>query len=70
MPGKGGEEVCAHIREQHPYLPIVIASGYNVDDVSLRFAPRDSTVFLQKPYGRDELSTAVAEAVSSSLLMA
>jgi len=40
----------------------VIYSGYNAQEVRTRFAATESTAFLQKPFGRDELTAALAEA--------
>jgi len=62
MPGYDGEEAFARIRQIRPDIPIVIYSGYNAQEVRTRFAATESTAFLQKPFGRDELTAALAEA--------
>jgi two-component system cell cycle sensor histidine kinase/response regulator CckA len=65
MPGYNGEEAFARIRQTRPDVPIVIYSGYNAQEVRTRFAATESTAFLQKPFGRDELTAALAEATRS-----
>jgi CheY-like chemotaxis protein len=65
MPGYNREEAFARIRQARPDIPIVIYSSYNAQEVSTRFAATESTAFLQKPFGRDELSAALAEATRS-----
>jgi CheY-like chemotaxis protein len=62
MPGLNGEETFARIRQTRPDVPIVVYSGYNAQEVSTRFAATELTAFLQKPFGRDELTAALAEA--------
>ena len=60
MPGLGGDEVCARIREQTAVLPVLIASGFNAGVVSTRFAASESAGFLQKPFTYQELTAAIA----------
>jgi two-component system cell cycle sensor histidine kinase/response regulator CckA len=62
MPGYNGEEAFARIRQTRKDVPIVIYSGYNAQEVRTRFAATESTAFLQKPFGRDELTAALVEA--------
>jgi PAS domain S-box-containing protein len=62
MPGYNGEEAFARIRQTRTDVPIVIYSGYNAQEVRTRFAATESTAFLQKPFGRDELTAALVEA--------
>ncbi len=63
MPGMGGEEVLARIREQDRELPIVISSGYSEQEISLLLAQDRHLGFLQKPY-----SLAALEAILETLL--
>ena len=49
MPGMGGEEVFRLIREQKPALPILMMSGYDESEVTLRLDGQGSSGFLQKP---------------------
>ncbi|MGZ8701004.1 MAG: hybrid sensor histidine kinase/response regulator [Gaiellaceae bacterium] len=62
MPGLSGDAAFEQIRQACPGVPVVISSGYNSTEVRTRFAETEATAFLQKPFGRDELNAAVAEA--------
>ena len=66
MPGYNGEEAFTRMRQIRPDIPIVIYSGYNAQEVRTRFAATESTAFLQKPFGRDELNAALTEATRSN----
>jgi CheY-like chemotaxis protein len=60
MPQLGGEAVYRRLRELRPGIPVVFASGYGrtTEDNPFR---KDRIVFLQKPFGRDELLRKVRE---------
>jgi two-component system, cell cycle sensor histidine kinase and response regulator CckA len=65
MPGYNGEEALSRMRQTRPDVPVVIFSGYNAQDVRTRFAATESTAFLQKPFGQDDLIGALTEATRS-----
>jgi len=60
MPGYNGDEAFEHIRQIRPDIPTLICSGYSAQKLSARFASDESALFLQKPYGLDELTSALA----------
>jgi two-component system, cell cycle sensor histidine kinase and response regulator CckA len=50
MPKMGGEDTLREIRQVAPALPVILCSGYQAQELSERFAERDFTGFVQKPY--------------------
>jgi len=61
MPGMNGFELAQRIKESHPWLPIVLATGYAElpADRSIEFG------HLSKPYTAKDLTAALEKAVSS-----
>ena len=64
MPGMGGIEVLARIRELWPGLPVVIMTGYATRDQQEAAAEQGATTWLPKPFGPPELLDALARALS------
>jgi CheY-like chemotaxis protein len=67
MPHMSGAETIRQIRNDHPDLPVVMASGYDVEASGA--LPEDIQGFVQKPYTMVELSRGVAAAMASSKLI-
>lgn len=63
MPGLGGAEVFRLLRRMQPGLPIVLTSGYTVDDAPIELLRAERTAFLQKPHTPDELLAKLREAM-------
>jgi FixJ family two-component response regulator len=64
MPGMGGQQLAKAARERAPGLRVVYMSGHT-DDVLLHDGARQRDIaFVQKPFTRDSLLGAVAEALS------
>ncbi|WP_395673481.1 response regulator [Phenylobacterium sp.] len=63
MPGMNGAEAAAQIRQRHPDLPIVFASGY-ADTAAVETAVGGQPVILRKPFDLADLARTVAEALS------
>ena len=55
MPGPTVTQTHARIRQLDAQVPILLTSGYSDQAVLRDLLQRDSTVFLEKPYGADEL---------------
>ncbi|HRP08012.1 MAG TPA: ATP-binding protein, partial [Gemmatimonadales bacterium] len=60
MPGMGGVELMAHLRELKPGLPVILMSGYNSESAS---QTTEGTGFLPKPFTVGELAVAVRRAL-------
>ena len=63
MPNVSGEEVFHELRKMDSQLPVILSSGYNQSDVVRNFAGRDVVHFLQKPYGRRQLTKVMQSAL-------
>ena len=55
MPGMDGFVTFKAIRQLRPDQPIVVFSGYSVQDAKQRFAGQNLNGFLQKPFGIESL---------------
>ena len=60
MPGMSGVELAGRLRDTHPHLPVLLATGYS-DEVVDR---RSRHPVIAKPYGPRELSEAISTALS------
>lgn len=59
MPRMGGAEVLTRLRETHPTLPVIVASGYDKTDRRADLLQDTHVLFLQKPFDTKALSAAV-----------
>jgi signal transduction histidine kinase len=65
MPGMSGEEVVDALDRAGSDTPVILSSGYNADDLGLRFVGRGVAAFLQKPYEPEQLRAAAFEVVAA-----
>jgi CheY-like chemotaxis protein len=56
MPGMDGAAVFAEIHHRHPLLPVVLSSGYAIDDVAKEILANGCRAFIQKPFSLVALS--------------
>ena len=66
MPGVGGGEVLAELRNADPDLPVIILSGYTHEIAARRTGNPVSTEFLQKPYEPEDLTAGVRRLLAST----
>ena len=59
MPRMGGEECFRELRRLDPKVKVIMSSGYNEQEVTAKFAGRELSGFMQKPYKLSELRDAV-----------
>ena len=62
MPDLDGEETFRMIRQAGLDVPVILSSGYDETEVTLRFGASDLAGFLQKPYTRSDLLALVTAA--------
>jgi DNA-binding response OmpR family regulator len=62
MPDIDGAEVVRRIRERDSKVAIVLSSGYQAQTATERLGPGAFQVFLPKPYGLNELLSAIETA--------
>jgi PAS domain S-box-containing protein len=57
MPRMGGQEALRHLRVEHPFLPVIMMSGYTEESVASQFSEdrQGMTAFLQKPFLAEDL---------------
>jgi len=65
MPGMSGLQLAAQVRQSHPALPIIVATGY----AELRENSQLNLPILRKPFTQAELASAIAAATSGSSVM-
>jgi CheY-like chemotaxis protein len=66
MPGINGEGVYSHLTELKPDIPVLIASGYALEDQARKLLSRGAAGFIQKPYSVMDLSRKVRQVLSES----
>ncbi|HEU4977368.1 MAG TPA: PAS domain S-box protein [Solirubrobacteraceae bacterium] len=64
MPGMSGSELAGHARDRTPGLRVVYMSGHTDDEIVKAGAREGDIAFVQKPFTRDALLRAVAEALA------
>lgn len=60
MPDKNGKEVFFEIRKQNPEVPVLISSGYAINDEVRELIKSGAGGFIQKPFRSEELLSRVA----------
>ena len=66
MPHMGGQEAFGHLRQLAPGVPVILATGYEEQDVVSRFADKGPTGLIHKPFERKTLLRAVRQALERS----
>ena len=64
MPGMGGRETLVRLRESYPDIRVLISSGFSQEETVNELESLGAKGFLQKPYIRQELCKAIAEAIN------
>ncbi|MCK4505008.1 MAG: PAS domain S-box protein [Candidatus Aegiribacteria sp.] len=64
MPRLSGDEVLREIRRIRKNQPVIITSGFNIQDIKHRFAGKSLSGFIQKPYRSAELIEKIKEIFS------
>ncbi|MBN2233084.1 MAG: response regulator [Deltaproteobacteria bacterium] len=64
MPKMSGEEVFRELRRLRPEVPVIIASGFNEQEVVHRFAGKSLAGFIQKPFRLETLLDKLREVLN------
>jgi signal transduction histidine kinase/ActR/RegA family two-component response regulator len=64
MPGMSGPKLATRVQHRHPGVRVLFMSGYPDDALHAHQMPEDATAFIQKPFSRQSLLTAVRGALS------
>lgn len=63
MPGLSGHDLLNHIRNTHPYTPVIVISGIPIEDTAKVFDHLGAFAYFSKPFNLDELEEAVNRAI-------
>ena len=66
MPHLDGAQAFREIRRIHPETPVILCSGYNMQDATQRFAGKGLAGFIQKPYSLTTLMETLEEVLGAS----
>ncbi|MFP4353954.1 MAG: PAS domain-containing protein [Phycisphaerae bacterium] len=66
MPNLDGKEAFRQLRQMDPHVPVVMASGYNEQEVSQRFLGKGLAGFIQKPFNLLALSTVMQKVLGEN----
>lgn len=66
MPRMDGWETLTALRQLEPKLPVILASGYDKGQVMSNSHPDRPQAFLGKPFGRQQLREALAQALQAT----
>lgn len=66
MPRMGGKETLVRLTESYPDIRVLISSGFHQQGTADELVHLGAQGFLQKPYHRQELCKAVAEAIGDT----
>ena len=68
MPKKDGLEVLAEIKKMTPGLPVVMMSGYSVEEKRSRAQALGAVTCLKKPFDVTDIRAAIKEAVGKDIV--
>ena len=66
MPGLGGQNTLAVIRETHPGLPVIVITGYGSYESAVKALKLHAFDYISKPYDTKKILDAVQAAVEQS----
>ena len=58
MPGQHGTDTYQQIHEQYPGMPVIVVTGYDIEDMRSRFGEARPDLMLSKPYNPTHLADA------------
>jgi two-component system nitrogen regulation response regulator NtrX len=62
MPGKGGIEVLERLKEEMPWLPVIMMSGHGTIETAVKATKLGAYDFIEKPLSIDKLLVAIRNA--------
>ena len=67
MPERDGVEILGEIRKISPQLPIIMMSGYSVEDKRIQAKDLGAITCLKKPFEMDDVRKAVKDAIGKEI---
>ena len=69
MPGLDGMGFLAAVKERHPYLPVIMVTGYGTMETAIEAVKIGAFDFIEKPFSRKKLIESVNKALSQIILV-
>jgi DNA-binding NtrC family response regulator len=66
MPGMDGIEVLVRLKQLHPGLPVIVATGYASDETASRCRREGAYDYIRKPFDLDDLLRLITQALQAS----
>jgi len=63
MPEMDGMDLLSLIKKEHPYLPVIMVTGYGTLDLGIEAVKNGAFDFLEKPFTKDKLLRSIKEAI-------
>ncbi len=67
MPGQDGVEMLKEIRELFPALPIVMMSGYSVEEKKIQAQELGAATCLKKPFEIEDVKKVIKETIGKDI---
>jgi two-component system, NtrC family, response regulator AtoC len=68
MPEMDGMTFLAHLKEQHPHLPVIMVTGYGTLDSAIEAVKIGAFDFIEKPFSKKKLTESVKKALEQIVL--
>jgi CheY-like chemotaxis protein len=65
MPGMNGAQTFARLRKLRPGLPVLLASGYDLEDQAEELIGRGAVGFIKKPFTLQQLSAGLQQVLGT-----
>jgi len=63
MPEMDGMDLLSLVKKEHPYLPVIMVTGYGTLDQGIEAVKNGAFDFLEKPFTKDKLLKSIKEAI-------
>jgi DNA-binding NtrC family response regulator len=68
MPGLDGEETLKQLKEEHPWMEVIILTGHGTIDSAAECTRRGAYSYLQKPCGLDQILESLIKAYKKRVM--
>lgn len=68
MPGLDGEETLQKLKEEHPWMEVIILTGHGTIDSAAECTRKGAYSYLQKPCGLEQIHASLIEAYKKKVM--
>lgn len=68
MPGLDGEETLKRLKEEHPWMEVIILTGHGTIDSAVECTRRGAYSYLQKPCGLEQILESLIDAYKKRVM--